>query len=297
MGFNHFALKTYLAFKELPYNRNTRYGEVTVGKGLKYSDGKHDSFDIYRLTGNNQPVLINFHGGALIGRKRQGRKAFCIDIAREGFCVINVNYRHNARFGAEATIENAYKIIGFVLNNASALSLDTQNIFISGDETGAFLGGHIVAKALKNNVKIKGFIGLSGLYDLLRHTKENNKFSTQFELMHKFFDVDLRVVNPAQKQHLKELSVTYHVSDDFPPVFIAHSEYDEFTPEQGDAIAKALTNHNVTLWEFKAVEERCSNNWHLNGKLPQAQSCLNFLKEYLNAVLSGKNIKNEYREI
>ncbi|MBR2480386.1 MAG: hypothetical protein IKM01_04775 [Clostridia bacterium] len=63
MGFNNVALKNYMAFKELAYNRNISYGDVTVGKGLKYAGGKHDSFDIYRAPGNNQPVLINFHGG------------------------------------------------------------------------------------------------------------------------------------------------------------------------------------------------------------------------------------------
>lgn len=297
MGFNNVALKNYMAFKELRYNRNISYGDVTVGKGLKYAGGKHDSFDIYRAPGNNQPVLINFHGGVLAGRNRRSRKAFCIDLAKEGLCVINVGYSHHARLGVEKAIENVYKIIDFVFNNATALSLDTNNVLIAGDEMGAYFAGRVVDKAIKNNVKIKGFIGLSGLYDLLRHTKENNKFSTQFELMKKFFNVNLRVVNQAQKQHLKELSITYQVTEDYPPTFIAHSEHDEFTPEQGNAIAKALTNHGILLWEFKAVEERCPSNWHLNRSLPQAVACMNYLREFIKAVLSGNINKNEYREI
>lgn len=95
-----------------------------------------------------RPFVMLFHGGAFhSGDKQQGDiKDLCVHLAMRGYVCASVNYRigfdfteygqYKARFRA---IQDGHAAMRFVVNNAHALRIDTNWIFIGGQSAGSLL--------------------------------------------------------------------------------------------------------------------------------------------------------------
>lgn len=98
--------------------------------------------DVYRpqnATGK-LPVIIDVHGGGWVYGTKELNKNYCLELARRGFVVFNINYRllPDVRFaGQMQDVFAAYRWIG---ENCAAYGGDQDNIFLTGDSA----GGNIV---------------------------------------------------------------------------------------------------------------------------------------------------------
>jgi acetyl esterase/lipase len=95
-----------------------------------------------------RPFIMLFHGGGFSsGDKQSGDiKDLCIHLARRGFVCASVNYRlgydfteygqYKARYRA---IQDGHAAMRYVVNNANAVRIDTNWIFVGGQSAGSLL--------------------------------------------------------------------------------------------------------------------------------------------------------------
>lgn len=292
-------MRSYVSRREKYANSDVKYAGVTVERNIRYGERKSQTFSLYRSSEKRAPIFIYFHGGALVGRTKKWRRGFCVDVAKLGFAVLNVEYKGEVTLGAKECLEEVEKLLPFLVEQGSSLALDLDKLFIGGDEIGAYIASYLAIKAEKYGLRPYGVTLFSGFYDAVSHAKSNSYYSTQYHFIKKFFKVDLKLAqgNRAISDQLNELSVSRMVESDFPPVFICHSVNDEFLPEQGEIMVKALKQKGVSVWEFWAISETRYHNFHLNRRSKENQSVMEYLSTFLAEALGGGIYRNEHREI
>jgi acetyl esterase/lipase len=96
--------------------------------------------DLYLpASGQNFPVLIWFHGGALKGGSKDSVKPIAERFARAGIAVAAVNYRLSPKATYPAYLDDSAAAFAWVKSHASEQHLDPARIFISGHSAGGYL--------------------------------------------------------------------------------------------------------------------------------------------------------------
>lgn len=144
-------------YTEVEYFNST---EITTGANIQYGIatdhlGNSDTLlmDLYYPNlgidiSAKRPFIMLFHGGGFKGGDKQSGdiKDLCIHLARRGYVCASVNYRlgfnsteygqYKARYRA---IQDGHAAMRFVVNNANAVRIDTNWIFIGGQSAGSLL--------------------------------------------------------------------------------------------------------------------------------------------------------------
>ena len=116
-----------------------RYNDIVYG-----GDRYWQKLDVYRPTGANEklPVIISVHGGAWMYGDKERYQYYCMELAKEGFAVINFTYRLAPEYKFPAPLEDTALVIDWMVENSIQYGFDLKNVFALGDSAGA----HILAK-------------------------------------------------------------------------------------------------------------------------------------------------------
>lgn len=144
-------------YTEVEYFYST---EITTGANIQFGIANDHLGNPYTLlmdlyypnlgidTSTKRPFIMLFHGGGFSsGDKQSGDiKDLCIHLARRGFVCASVNYRlgydfteygqYKARYRA---IQDGHSAMRYVVNNANAVRIDTNWIFVGGQSAGSLL--------------------------------------------------------------------------------------------------------------------------------------------------------------
>jgi len=144
-------------YTEIPFFDST---EITIGANIQYGIsndylGNPDVLlmDLYYPNlgidlSPKRPFVMLFHGGGFTsGDKQSGDiQDLCIHLAMRGFVCASVNYRlgydfteygqYKARYRA---IQDGHAAMRYVVNNANAVRIDTNWMFIGGQSAGSLL--------------------------------------------------------------------------------------------------------------------------------------------------------------
>ena len=115
--------------------------------GISYGPyGKWNKLDIYRPEKDGVfPMIVNVHGGGYIYGTKEIYKRYCMDLARRGFVVINLNYRLAPRWKFPAPLEDLHRAMLWAVDKGTQYHADTNNIFMVGDSAGAQLASQYAA--------------------------------------------------------------------------------------------------------------------------------------------------------
>ena len=115
------------------------------------TDRKWQILDVYRAKAaeGRLPVIVSFHGGGWVYGTKETYRYYCMELARQGFAVVNFTYRLAPENRFPAGLEDLSTVFAFVLQHAAEYGFDTENIFGVGDSSGA-MGMAIYACALTN---------------------------------------------------------------------------------------------------------------------------------------------------
>ena len=104
-----------------------------------YNNNK-DFLDIYMPEGKkNVPVIVYFHGGALlIGDKSLG-KDIGHKVAESGIGLVSANYRLSPDFQHPAHLNDVAAATAWVINNIEAYGGNPQKVYVAGHSAGAYL--------------------------------------------------------------------------------------------------------------------------------------------------------------
>lgn len=126
----------------LPVARPERYG-VTVEKDVPYRDTGlvEHRLDVYRPPAQHGllPVVFYIHGGGFRILSKETHWVFGLAYAREGYLVVNVNYRLAPRYPFPAAVIDVAAAWQWLVANAARLGADLSRVVVAGESAGANL--------------------------------------------------------------------------------------------------------------------------------------------------------------
>jgi acetyl esterase len=105
--------------------------------------------------GNNQRVIIYYHGGGFVVYGLDSHENVCRRLAKMNNCiVVSVDYRLAPEHTFPAAHEDAFKAIQWVVKNISSYGGDPHSIVVAGDSAGGNLSACMAQRCKKENLKL-----------------------------------------------------------------------------------------------------------------------------------------------
>lgn len=270
-----------------------RSHSVRVTRLLRY-DAKNPALylDIYqrkdRDMSKKAKVFVYVHGGGWIGGYPITREGFTTKVAEAGYFVASIRYGDGPKYAHPAMIENVFKAIGWLKDNAEKYNIDMDSIFMGGESAGGHLSamaGAIVtnpeyAERFKNidpklkEQRIEGLVLNCGVYDVEKTAQSG------------FRNVDVYTqsycggvpISELSDEMKKEISPIYWTTDKFPPTFAISAENDKVAVLTFDLVEK-LYELGVPLEQYHG-----EGKWAVHAFA--VLQCFKISKEAMSGALS-----------
>lgn len=209
---------------------------VTETKEVKYVEGEaahaRHVLDLYMPKGKaNVPVIVFVHGGMWSMFDKRHGKAISRGVSTHGYGVVSINYRLAAFTGDQARypdfVEDCAAAVAWVHKNVAAYGGDPKKIFLSGHSAGghiaglvAYDGSYLEKHGLKHTEVVRGFIGISGAYDIPTSDDPDPAIAGMANMIGFAFDPDAetrRKASPSQNVEAEE-----------PPALLLYAERELF---------------------------------------------------------------------
>lgn len=235
--------------------------EVRVYTDLTYeSTAGRNTFDLFGSKNTQKlPTVIWVHGGAFVGGDKHDNYEYAVQLANQGYRVINLNYDLAPEAVYPSPVHQVGEAISYLESHADLFGLDMNNIILAGDSAGA----HIISQYMMvqvdsqyaqkldqsvtlNPSHVKGIALFCGPYDL------NGLLNMQSSSgILDFFMSRLAWAYMGEKAwmdttYVESLSILNHVTKDFPPTFITDGNQMSFM-EDGLKMQEKLESLHVPV--------------------------------------------------
>lgn len=108
---------------------------------LSYGSDAMHRFDVYvkKDVPLPLPVIINVHGGGWYYGDKTIYKAYCLRLAKQGYCVVNFNYRLAPEHPYPAALDDIDRLCHYIATTIHRYGGDTQRVYVVADSAGAEL--------------------------------------------------------------------------------------------------------------------------------------------------------------
>ncbi|WP_251545408.1 alpha/beta hydrolase [Limosilactobacillus caecicola] len=280
--------------QHLSIDLNNYYPKVKLGVPYAVKDGEilHLQIIVPALQNDQQtfPLLMWVQGSAFHKQDLGDRMAPMMEIAKHGYVVAMVEYRHAPEHAFPVQVRDLNTATRFMLDHAQQYHVDPTKYVACGDSS----GGHTVTLASVTEdqpffsdedihtrpLSFKACIDLYGPTDISRMNKvpSTQDHVTAHSLEGEFFGTKNIYDHPELVQ--KANPIAYIRNDHaIPPFLIMHGNKDRLVPfEQSCLLYQALRDHDKTVY-FYQIE----NSDHATDAFyrPEAlRIILNFLAQY-----------------
>lgn len=216
--------------------------------------------------GKTLPTIIWTHGGAWVSGDKTDNTPYYKLLAAEGFTVIGVNYSLAPEHKYPTPVHQLNDAYSYIQANAARFHVDANKFILAGDSAGAQLSSQMgaiitnpeyaaqvgVTPSLKP-AQLKGLVLNCGIYMMDGLTQPD---PTLPKIVGWGDDITVwsysgtkDFTNPV----IKEMSAYYHVTKDYPAVYISGGNGDPLTEAQAKPFAKQLQllGVNVTSLFFE----------------------------------------------
>jgi triacylglycerol lipase len=212
---------------------NILYGENAIWQVL----------DVYRPKCEKKilPVIVSFHGGGWIYGSKENYQYYGMELAKQGFAVINFTYRLAPETKFPGALEDMNKVIFWMYENAEKYGFDLHHIFAVGDSAGAHLLG-LYCAICTNSDYAKNFAfkvphgfrpsaiamncGIYKVYfDDIAYNELDEELKEDFQLM----TISLPDHGSDRERYL--VNVLEHITPEFPPAYIMTCVGDTLAPQ------------------------------------------------------------------
>ena len=284
---------------------------ITCIKDIAYGTESLQKGDLYFKTDvNNQnekkPIVLYIHGGGFIKGDKKHRVTVSEYYANEDCFVFSINYRLPPEVDIFGQIADCVSALNYIETLAENYNIDSDNIFITGDSSGAcqttFLAAIKYDDELRMKlgcpevkVSIKGLMLMSGIYDveaLVRHIKLFGVIP-QTAGMILNFKLKSDLSNLSEYEFYEYMSPSKFVNESWCPVFISWAEDDIFCKGQGEAMTDALKRNieDVSIYSVKGIlNNHCYHLFLKSNKYAEEcmQKSVDFIKTQSSKVLQEK---------
>ena len=240
-----------------PKDYSTLRARVKITRSLRYASSCQkcvlDVISPVAPATGPLPVVFWLHGGAYIGGDKADVEGYCVQVAAQGYHVLNVNYPLAPEANYPAGVRAVADACSFAAARADTLGLDLSRVYFAGDSAGAQMSAQFVTAQIDMQYardaqipqivpreSIRGVGLFCGLYDVAAYAGNFDSHTPVSYVVKRIF---WGVIGDAEWRHgpeLEEASVLRHIPPcGFPPVFLTDGNIGTFT-EQGMAYADAL---------------------------------------------------------
>jgi acetyl esterase/lipase len=206
------------------------------------------------------PVIIWTHGGAWLSGDKANDAPYFKLLAAEGFTVIGLDYSLAPGHTYPTPVHQLNDAYTYVQVHANELHVDTSKFLLAGDSAGAQLSSQMAAiitnpayaqlVGIRPSLapsQLKGVILNCGIYMMDGLTQPD---PTLPKLVGWGDDVSVWAYSGTKdftNPIIKEMSAYYHVTKNYPPVYISGGNADPLTNAQAKPFADLLTELGVPV--------------------------------------------------
>ncbi|EWC62403.1 Esterase/lipase [Actinokineospora spheciospongiae] len=113
---------------------------------------------VHRKEGGRRPggVVVWIHGGGMVLGSAAASDAWCARLAGElDVLVVNVDYRLAPEHPYPAALDDCYRVLRWVHDNAAELGVDPDRVAVSGKSAGAGLAAALAQRAYDTGVPVR----------------------------------------------------------------------------------------------------------------------------------------------
>lgn len=264
----------------------------------RYNDISYGPYGKYNLLDLNMPkdhsgklpVIINIHGGGFFYGSKETYQFYCLFLAKQGFAVVNFNYRLAPDYQFPANIEDVDHVYNWISTNAKKYDFDLNNVFLVGDSA----GGQMVAmmNAIYTNPEYRHMFGLRNPDFTIRAGADNcGGFITNY---YQDTPTDQGIIYTAglyfsthQDTATTDLSkLPDYITAQFLPLYVMTANKD-FLRDQSLKLDQFLTKHRIRheFHDYGDAEHERQHVFHINQKDDLAKQCnldeIRFFKEHM----------------
>ena len=216
-------------------------------------------------TNARYPLIVYIQGSAWRKQNVYRNLIALGDFARRGYVVAIVEYRPSDDAVFPAQIEDTRDAISFMINNADKYNVDTNNIFVWGDSSGAHTALFTAIPLNENDNAITNINAIIAYYpptDLLEMRNDPLGSTTGDADSPEGILIGRKNVYDFPEE-AKRISPYYEISKvtSMPPIFLAHGTADSVVPfSQSKILADKLKEEN-RVYEFYALKDADHGDW------------------------------------
>lgn len=216
-------------------------------------------------TNARYPLIVYIQGSAWRKQNVYRNLIALGDFARRGYVVAIVEYRPSDDAVFPAQIEDTRDAINFMINNADKYNVDTNNIFVWGDSSGAHTALFTAIPLNENDNAITNINAIIAYYpptDLLEMRNDPLGSTTGDADSPEGILIGRKNVYDFPEE-AKRISPYYEISKvtSMPPIFLAHGTADSVVPfSQSKILADKLKEEN-RVYEFYALKDADHGDW------------------------------------
>ena len=186
-----------------------------------------DIFEPVTEKGTELPVIVNIHGGGLIGGSKNLSVGFCRQLAKRGYLVFSLEYRLIPEIRVYEQFDDVCAGMDCIGRKLVDFDVDFTRIYMVAESAGAYLATYVAAmkksEALQNaigykptNMVFKAMGLISGMF----YTTRNDMLG-RF-LSHSIYGKDARSIAMAEYTNPEHPEIIYNI----PPCYLITSKAD-----------------------------------------------------------------------
>ncbi len=232
MSFSRIIRWLFIHFDPLRNQPKLELSQLHCHYHIKYGEHTLQTLDVYHPKDINKtyPIIFNVHGGGWVYGDKELYKNYCVALAKQGFCVINFNYRLSPEHTHPSQIQDINTVSQWIKENHSSYCMDLRRVFAIGDSAGAHL---LALYCCQNRVPLlPQAIALNSGFFTFKHGRKY--------IMH------LLTKEFLARTSMEEIEVLEHVPANFPSTFLLCASHDYFIPhEQATMFAEKLSSLHI----------------------------------------------------
>ncbi len=272
---------------------------IEAFENISYGEhGKWNLLDVYKPVGqSNLPVIFNVHGGGWVYGDKEVYRYYCMELAKEGFAVVNFTYRLTPDIKYPLHMQDVNAAMTWTKNNICDFGGDIDQLCIIGDSAGGEMAAMYVCAL--NNPVCREKLGISiPLVDI----KAAVLNCSVCDIENGMRKVDGRITEEIQEELIEAiLGENYgeaeillgrpyeFITSDFPPSYIMTSNGD-FLRYQQHLLTEAFDKHNVPYeyHEYGSENEILWHVFHCNIRTEAAKICNKNQCDFFKRILESE---------
>ena len=225
---------------------------------IKYGEEKGQRYDlIYPQSKEKLPIMFYIHGEGFVSGTLALRRPYCYSLAKEGFFVVNIDYRLAPKTQFPEQFNDIFKVIEMIYDKAEEYNIDTSRVAVAGESAGGYFANYLGVLSKKKelfeklNIKfkyieefdVKSTLLINGIYEI-KNVSAIKALNCQ-TFIKSFYNLSREEFKKINEINNDLFSSCTYLDSTYPPSIVLRGNHDVY-----DDASKQITE----LFDEKKVE-------------------------------------------